>query len=187
MSSDVNPAPELRTARVARTETLLVAAARELFLEQGYVATTLAQVAQRAGIAARTVYVRFGTKAALFRRAVDEALVDVTMGIVERAAALFDVAAQAEGLEPEVAQTGAAGRAATADICRRFWANAQQDGLLSPTADVQALAITTDVLICADTILHLHRTQRWSLKDHREWLRAALVALPHSLPPPSRG
>ena len=53
----------------------LIDAARALFLEQGYVATTLAQVARRAGLAARTVYVRFGTKATLFTRVVDQALV----------------------------------------------------------------------------------------------------------------
>src|SRR5918911_3920091 len=69
------PAPGLSAQRVARTEAELMDAAHDLFLEQGYVSTTLAQVAQRAGLAARTVYVRFGTKAALFTRVVDGALV----------------------------------------------------------------------------------------------------------------
>ena len=67
--------PDLQGRTVARTEAELVEAARALFLEQGYVATTLAQIAERAGVAARTVYVRFGTKAALFMRVVDLALV----------------------------------------------------------------------------------------------------------------
>ncbi len=67
-------APDLRALRVARTEAQLVAAAAELFLSQGYQATTLAAVARRAGLAPRTVYLRFGSKATLFGRVVDQAL-----------------------------------------------------------------------------------------------------------------
>ena len=146
------PGQDLRAARVARTEAQLIAAATELFLERGYVATTLVQIALHAGIAPRTVYLRFGTKAALFRRVVDralvgdaepiavldrpgtqmamtaktlpqriEALVEVAAGIVERAGALFEVAAQAEGVEPEVAEAAQAGRRATAELCATFW------------------------------------------------------------------
>jgi AcrR family transcriptional regulator len=79
MSKDVKQksltAPDLRAKRVARTEAQLIEAASVLFCDQGYVATTLAQIAERAGVAARTVYVRFGTKAALFSRVIDQALV----------------------------------------------------------------------------------------------------------------
>jgi AcrR family transcriptional regulator len=77
MTSDVNsPAglPPLRQAQVAHTEELILAAATELFLAEGYPATTLAAVARRARVGARTVYVRFGTKAALFKRVIDVAI-----------------------------------------------------------------------------------------------------------------
>ena len=53
----------------------MIEAAREPFLEHGYVATTPAQISQRARLAERTVPVRFGTKASLFKRVVDQALV----------------------------------------------------------------------------------------------------------------
>ena len=78
MSSDVNPSvglPPLRQAQVAHTEERILAAATELFLAEGYAATTLAAVASRAQVGARTVYVRFGTKAALFKRVIDVAIV----------------------------------------------------------------------------------------------------------------
>ena len=80
MSSDVNPPglPPLRQAQVAHTEERILAAATELFLAEGYAATTLAAVASRARVAARTVYVRFGTKAALFKRVIDVAIVGDT-------------------------------------------------------------------------------------------------------------
>lgn len=65
---------DLRAARRAETEARLVDAATELFLERGYAATTLAAVAERAGLAPRTVYVRFATKADLLQRCVGVAV-----------------------------------------------------------------------------------------------------------------
>jgi AcrR family transcriptional regulator len=81
MTADVNPIGEgasLRQAQTALTEQRILAAATELFLADGYVTTTLEAVARRAQVAARTVYVRFGTKAALFKRVVDVAIVGDT-------------------------------------------------------------------------------------------------------------
>jgi AcrR family transcriptional regulator len=81
MTGDVNPPaglPPLRQAQVAHTEERILAAATELFLTEGYAATTLAAVARRARVGARTVYVRFGTKAALFKRVIDVAIVGDT-------------------------------------------------------------------------------------------------------------
>ena len=78
MADDVNPAgvlPSLRQAQTALTEQRILAAATELFLADGYVATTLEAVAKRAQVGARTVYLRFGTKAALFKRVIDVAIV----------------------------------------------------------------------------------------------------------------
>ena len=71
----------LRDAQIAQTEERIVAAATELFLADGYVPTTLEAVARRAEVAARTVYVRFGTKAALFKRVVDVAIVGDTQPV----------------------------------------------------------------------------------------------------------
>ncbi|TYK50551.1 TetR/AcrR family transcriptional regulator [Actinomadura decatromicini] len=65
--------PDLRAARVAATEEKILNAATELFVRHGYAGTTLAAVADHARVGARTVYVRFGTKAALLKRAVDVA------------------------------------------------------------------------------------------------------------------
>ena len=72
VTEDVNR--DLRAARRADTEVRIIEAATELFVERGYVATTLADVAKRAGVGARTVYVRFATKAALLQRCLDVAI-----------------------------------------------------------------------------------------------------------------
>ena len=63
-----------RSARRADTELRLIEAATRLFVEHGYAATTLAMVAEDAGLAARTVYVRFATKSELFQRCFDVAI-----------------------------------------------------------------------------------------------------------------
>ena len=60
--------PDLRAARRAETETRLIRAATELFVHRGYAATTLADVATHAGLATRTIYVRFANKADLLLR-----------------------------------------------------------------------------------------------------------------------
>jgi AcrR family transcriptional regulator len=74
MTESVKPTG-LRAARVLENEERIVRAAYELFVRDGYQATTLTAVADAAGVAHRTVYVRFGTKAALLNRVVDVALV----------------------------------------------------------------------------------------------------------------
>jgi len=108
MTSDVNPAalPPLRQAQVAQTEERIVAAATELFLAEGYLATTLAAVARRARVGARTVYVRFGTKVALFKRVIDVAIVGDTEAV--------DVLGRARSRTPFTASTAAARIAAFA-------------------------------------------------------------------------
>ena len=66
--------PSLREQRRADTEARLVAAATELFIRDGYVATTLTAVAERANLAARTVYVHFATKHDLLHRCIGVAI-----------------------------------------------------------------------------------------------------------------
>lgn len=77
MDEDVKggPQPGRGQRQVARTEAAVLPAASRLFLERGYVATTVEDIAEAAGVGARTVYVRFGSKAALFKRVVDVAIV----------------------------------------------------------------------------------------------------------------
>ena len=48
---------------MALTERRILEAATELFIERGYVGTSLLAVAEAAGVAPRTVYVRFRSKA----------------------------------------------------------------------------------------------------------------------------
>ena len=77
VTSDREP-PPLRQAQTALTEERIVAAATKPFLASGYIETTPEEVAKQARVGTRTIYVRFGTKAQLFKRVVDVAIVGDT-------------------------------------------------------------------------------------------------------------
>ncbi|RSM52491.1 TetR/AcrR family transcriptional regulator [Amycolatopsis sp. WAC 01376] len=63
-----------RAERAAETRRRIIEAARELFLADGYGATTLQQVADRAGVAVQTIYFTFRNKPALLKELVDVAI-----------------------------------------------------------------------------------------------------------------
>jgi AcrR family transcriptional regulator len=60
-----------RRAQARETRRAVVDAARELFVEQGYGRTTVADVARTAGVSVETVYATFGNKATLLHRVWD--------------------------------------------------------------------------------------------------------------------
>jgi AcrR family transcriptional regulator len=64
----------LREEQARATRRAIVVAATDLFVESGYVATTIDAVADRAGVSRRTVFVSVGGKAELLRRAWDWAV-----------------------------------------------------------------------------------------------------------------
>ena len=59
--------PTLRQERAALTRARIAQAARRLFASRGYGATTLAAVAEEAGVAVQTVYAVYGSKARILR------------------------------------------------------------------------------------------------------------------------
>ena len=123
--------PPLRQAQIRQTEDRIIAAATELFLAEGYVATTLEAIARRAQVGARTVYVRFGTKAALFKRVVDVAIVGDTLPID----VLSRDWAQAAVTAPTAAERIAAGASIGRQIMERtgaLFAVAQQAAAVEP-------------------------------------------------------
>ncbi len=63
-----------RAAQAARTRESVLDAARRLFGERGYAATTVADVAAAAGVAVDTLYATVGPKPALLRELVETAL-----------------------------------------------------------------------------------------------------------------
>jgi AcrR family transcriptional regulator len=60
-----------RRAQARETQRAILRAAHDLFVEQGYGRTTIAQVAERAGVSAETIYATFKNKATLLHRTWD--------------------------------------------------------------------------------------------------------------------
>lgn len=85
-TTSTRSATSTRGGRERRTRRRIIAAAAELFLDQGYGATTLDQVAGRAGVAVQTVYFHFGNKATLLKEALDVAAVgdDKPVALLDR-------------------------------------------------------------------------------------------------------
>jgi AcrR family transcriptional regulator len=65
---------EVRAAQAAATRHAVLEAARELFTEHGYAGTSIAAIAERAGVAVDTVYAAAGRKPALLRELVETSL-----------------------------------------------------------------------------------------------------------------
>ncbi|TQM29353.1 TetR/AcrR family transcriptional regulator [Nocardia bhagyanarayanae] len=60
-----------RALKAQETRRRILAAAGELFVEQGYGATNLQEIAARAGVAVQTIYFTFGNKRTLLKELVD--------------------------------------------------------------------------------------------------------------------
>lgn len=59
--------PTLRQRQAQATRSMIVAAAQTLFLERGYVSTTIEAIAENAEVAVSTVYAVFGSKRGILR------------------------------------------------------------------------------------------------------------------------
>lgn len=181
------------------TKQLIVDAARRLFTEQGYGATSIAQVAKEAGVAVPTVYASVGTKPTLLRLLLDR--IDEESGIAELAAELRtatsarrvvglevritrqlaercgDIIAalqSAVGVEPEMADAFAAGMerhraGARATVDRIAELGKLRRGLSRP--DATAIVAT----LCAPAIYAALTGQHgWSYDQCESWLNDTL-------------
>jgi AcrR family transcriptional regulator len=97
-----------RAAQVERNRELLLAAAREVFLERGYAGASLEAVAERAGFSKGVVYSQFGSKVDLFMALLERR-------IAERAAQNERLAAGLAGADGVVALLQTAARDAVAE------------------------------------------------------------------------
>jgi AcrR family transcriptional regulator len=92
MSSGVKGRPKRtydssgRKASARQTQGHIAEVARDLFLEQGYTATSIRDIADRAGVAVQTIYNAFDGKPAIVSRIVDMAVVgdDEPVALQER-------------------------------------------------------------------------------------------------------
>ncbi|MFF3665875.1 TetR/AcrR family transcriptional regulator [Microtetraspora malaysiensis] len=100
--------PNKRAQKAGETRRRILAAALELFVQDGYGATNLQDVADKAGVAVQTIYFVFGNKRALLKE-----LVDVTIAGDDEPVATMDrpwyTTALAAGTAPDMLRAYVAG------------------------------------------------------------------------------
>jgi AcrR family transcriptional regulator len=96
----------LRERQAEATREHLVAVARQRFAEQGYAATSIEDIVQRAGVAKGALYHHFSGKDELFRAVYEAVLADVVSAVMATASA-----------EPEPWASVRAGLSAFLDAC----------------------------------------------------------------------
>ncbi len=186
-----------RQRQAQATRSLIVAAAQALFLEQGYICTTMETIAERAGVATSTVYAIFGSKRGILRAIRDtwhershirEILnsTDQTANPQER----LDLLAQATrkqwetGAEVTAIYTGAAAadRRAAAELTQALVG--RREGLqgfakslephLRPGLDVSHAASILQALCLPEVFDELVRHNGWSMEEYQDWLAKTL-------------
>lgn len=191
-------------AERAATRQAVLRAARELFVAQGYVATTVAQIAERAGVALQSVYAT-GAKAELLHLVRDELIAgdqrEVLM--VDRAeiaalAQMSDPVQQVEAfaeihariidraLDILVAEREAAvvDAGVAAVLAEQHQLRLKTYGGIARMLPASALASGLDHDAAADVLwtiaspeagLLLRRTRGWTLRQHQSWLARTLI------------
>src|SRR5690349_16397972 len=84
------------------TRRRMLEAARELFVRNGYGATTLKEIADRAGVAVQTIYFTFGNKRVLLKELVDVAIAGDLEPVATMDRAWFQEVLAAETAEAHV-------------------------------------------------------------------------------------
>lgn len=191
-------------ARAQATREKVLAAAGALFVERGYLDTTMAELAAAAGVAVQTLYLSFGSKAAVLKGVWDARGPDhppewldglrsasdgpaalahhvaVTSAAVERSHPL-DAVLRGAAADPEPAELLAAARAEALDAhARAVDELAERPGF---TVDM-SLQRATDVvatLLAPETYALLVVQQGWTARDWAEWALRHLIAdlFPH--------
>jgi AcrR family transcriptional regulator len=77
MARDPNPAPEERTRDADRSQSIILAAARDEFAEHGLGGARVDRIAERAGLNKRLIYYYFEDKEKLFQAVLEQAYRDI--------------------------------------------------------------------------------------------------------------
>lgn len=186
-----------RERQAQATKDQVAKAARRLFAEQGYVATTITAISAAAEIPAQTIYSAFGNKAAILREIakawISEAdtrrLSEVALAEPDPAERLRRTAhwhrRQFETGYDVIVIYQEAARADPGMVkeMRRMWDARERELTLYLAALEDELAVTVpralDILL-ACTVAEVYRTlvleRGWSLDEYERWLADALIA-----------
>lgn len=146
----------LRNQQARQTRLAIIEAAKELFLDQGYGATSVRQIAARAGVSERTVYVAFDDKPSLLNAIADHAMYGATQpgeGQAEFFQEVADIPESQGRLRMLVRQWVAGLDQGLAALGRMVSAAAISDPRLQTSVDELLERRHDDVRTCAEVVL----------------------------------
>jgi AcrR family transcriptional regulator len=188
-----------RRQRSLRSRAQIVGAAERLFLERGYVRTTIEDIADAAGVAVQTVYYVFGTKLRVLAAVLDariggddpspvverdwvaslgatggpadaiDALVAAAVDILSRAAPVYEVVRRAAS-DPEIGELLAANRQSRRADQRVLIQRLHETGAFAEDLDVEAAADSFYALVNEEVFQLLVVDCGWTTDRFRAWL-----------------
>jgi AcrR family transcriptional regulator len=189
----------LRRERAEDTRRRITTAGLELFAERGYQATTVAAIAEAAGVAVQTVYATFGSKAGVLKALLTEMEHDAHAPSwaqrIDAAAEPADklrafagwttsilsvsrraiTAAQHAGGDPGIAELKAEGDRRRRAALERLLAALDTEGALRPGLDRRRATDQAWVLTSVEVYLAATNGCGWSDADYTRWLGDLLV------------
>lgn len=196
------PRKNRRQIQAEATRHDILAAARRLFAERGYVATAMADIAEEAQTAVPTIYQSIGPKRAILLALLD--LMDAEAGVGpmwrrlgetrdpreilalaagltrrfdERCGDIIGAMKSAAPTEPDVAEALRQGERRHQEGTRRVAALLGSLGMLRPELSPERAGATIGVLTSAATYEQLTRDYGFSYDEAETWVRDALSAL----------
>jgi AcrR family transcriptional regulator len=184
-----------RSGRAVATRARIVEAAAPLFVERGYLETTMADLARAAAVAVQTLYLSFGSKAAVLEATLDvvapdqpsgwpaeldgpgvlAAHVAATCAAVERRHPLDSVLRGAAADAEPAALLAATRRASLASHARAVDELAERPGF-TPHLSLQRATDVVAALLAPETYALLVVEQGWTAPDWSEWALRHLTA-----------
>jgi AcrR family transcriptional regulator len=204
----VGPAPAkggLRAAKAAATRAKILAAARQQFVKNGYVATTMPTIAKEAGVAVQTLYFTFGTKKAILTEVVDVAvagdtapiatldrpwveqalaappadmlrmLVTAATEIHERVGPVLDVVRSAAAVDPDIAELWRTNIAQRHTVATLFAGALAAKTTLREGVNAARAADITLAILTPETYQLLVADRGWTRQDWAHWATGALI------------
>lgn len=184
-----------RAVQAAETQQLILDAALQLFTQKGYGATSVADIADAAGVAVTTVYTSVGPKPTLLHRLLDWAeqradisglmselrasqdpvrvlglQVSIARRLSERSGYVLAALASAAQVDPDMASTYAAGLARHRDGARKTADLLAQLGALSSGVTAERAAAMIATLTLPAIWSGFHRDFAWSFDEAEQWI-----------------
>jgi AcrR family transcriptional regulator len=185
----------LRARHAAQTRADILRAARGLFAERGYAATSVKDVAGEAGVSVQTVYDSVGSKADLVRQLNDHLDSEVGIGEIARAiptetdpqalvaipariscalvakcSDILHATASGSAAEPALARVAAVGFQRHVDGVARLAGRLEALGALRPGLSVEAAASSITVITDVWFVLRLVDEYGWLIDECEAWM-----------------